>query len=685
MNRFTDISLKAKTIGLLVGAMIFMAVATTIVVTIQSREILINKSSDTLISAREVKSNQIQNLFDGMVSDIKVLSINANVRSILSELISLHRSLEVKPTGPYPIDDMDVDDVMDTYDEFFQFYSKAYGYDDIFVICPEHGHVMYSQAKNSDIGTNLSSGELKNSPLGKVWSKVRELKRPVFVDMEPYSPSNGKPAMFLGAPVILNDYLIGVIVFKISDKSINDIMKFREGYGETQEDYLVGPDKLMRSDSFFDPEGHSLYASFANPSVGNVDTVASTNALNGEEDMQIVIDYNNNPVLSAYKSIKIGEDLTWAILSEIDKAEVMITPNNFRNSIIIVSLIIFIIAIIISSFLLKIALVKPLKDMEDRAEDLAHGEGDLTQRIATNGNNEITHVSNYVNAFIKKVQDTITTAKSTSTENLSVAQQVAKTSIIIGQKVEEESAIVSEVSSQGKEIQAVLETSVADAKQTKDEIDNAEKTLSNTSGIIITLSEDIATRSQAEAELADKLQHLSSDAQNVKGVLEVISDIADQTNLLALNAAIEAARAGEHGRGFAVVADEVRKLAERTQKSLAEINATISVIVQSIMDASEAIAINSSEIEKLSTNALTAQDEISSSVTIMDNAVTKVDQMVLGYINNSKDIQAMIDKVSVVNDLSVSNAKSVEEISTASKHLASMTTQLNDLLASYKT
>ena len=91
---------------------------------------------------------------------------------------------------------------------------------------------------------------------------------------------------------------------------------------------------------------------------------------------------------------------------------------------------------------------------------------------------------------------------------------------------------------------------------------------------------------EKEAQMNDRLNHLATEATQVKSVLEVIGDIADQTNLLALNAAIEAARAGEHGRGFAVVADEVRKLAERTQKSLIETNATVNVIVQSISDIS---------------------------------------------------------------------------------------------------
>ena len=685
MKNIFDVTLKAKSIGLLIGAMVFMAVTTTVVVTMQSEKVLLKKSYDSLISSREIKSKQIETFFKKRIADINVLAINANVSSVLAELISLHKSLHVKPTDPYPIDDMDVDDVIENYDDFFKFYAKEYGYYDVYVICPEHGHVMYSQSQESDWGTNLSSGPLKDSALAEVWKKVKELKRPVFVDMKPYTPSKGAPAMFLGAPVIVNDFVVGIIVFQISDKSINNIMKFREGYGKTQEDYLVGPDMLMRSDSFLDPVEHSLKASFSNPSKGKVDTEAVREAISGKKGIKIIKNYNGGFVLSAYKPIHIGKDLTWSVLSEIDEAEVMVGPNEFRNSIIITSVVIFILAMIISSFLLKIALVKPLKDMENRAEDLAHGEGDLTQRLMINGKNEIALVSNFINDFIKKVQDTIVKAKSTSRENLSVAEELAQTSMLIGEKAEQEATIVSEVSAQGKSIQSTLSYSIEEAKETKEEIDNAEKTLSSTNKIIVSLSGEIITRSEAEAELADKLQHLSADAQQVKGVLEVISDIADQTNLLALNAAIEAARAGEHGRGFAVVADEVRKLAERTQKSLAEINATISVIVQSIMDASEAIAVNADAIEKLSTNALTAQDEISSTVTIMDNAVNKVDNMVDGYINNSKDIQAMIDKVEDVNELSVSNARSVEEIASASEHLAAMTTQLNDLLSSYKT
>nr|WP_321777831.1 methyl-accepting chemotaxis protein [Sulfurimonas sp.] len=682
MSNITDVTIKTKNLGLLFGSILLMAVVTTYIVSTDSRKVLLKESYDKLVSIRESKTTQIEVFFKECASDIAILAKNANVLGLTQELLNIEN---VKATGNYPISSEVVQKHSANEDEFFQFYAKESGYYDIFIICAEHGHVMYSQAKESDYGANLGSGSLKDSGLAEVWKKVKELKRPVFVDMAPYAPSANAPEMFLGTPIYINGELKSILVLQISDASIDRIMQFRTGYGKSQEDYLVGPDKLMRSDSFLSPKAHSIKASFANPSTGTVDTELSNKALQGLTGIDLAIDYNGNSVLSAYAPLKIGQDLKWAILSEIDEVEVMISPNDFRNKMAISSAIILVIVIAISSFLLKITLVRPLKELEDRAKDLAEGEGDLTQRLHITGNNEIAKVSQYINGFIKKVQSTIIQAKTTSTENSSVSEELARTSLQIGQKAEEESKIVNEVSTQGKELQEVLHASINSAKETKNELDGAEITLSNSNKLIISLSEEIGVRSDAEAELADKLQHLSSDAGQVKVVLEVIGDIADQTNLLALNAAIEAARAGEHGRGFAVVADEVRKLAERTQKSLSEINATISVIVQSITDASDAISSNAIEIEKLSVNANTVQSEIASSVKVMDVAVRKVDKMVIGYEENGITVQHMIDKVEVVNELSVSNARSVEEIASASDHLSSMTAKLSSLLSSYKT
>jgi methyl-accepting chemotaxis protein len=145
-----------------------------------------------------------------------------------------------------------------------------------------------------------------------------------------------------------------------------------------------------------------------------------------------------------------------------------------------------------------------------------------------------------------------------------------------------------------------------------------EESLNKAESIVGVLMGKINETSQKENALADKLIQLSHDAEQVKGVLNVIGDIADQTNLLALNAAIEAARAGEHGRGFAVVADEVRKLAERTQKSLAETSASISVVVQAIGDSSDAMSLNAAQMDSLVGSVEEVQNVMRQVVTTLD-------------------------------------------------------------------
>ena len=223
------------------------------------------------------------------------------------------------------------------------------------------------------------------------------------------------------------------------------------------------------------------------------------------------------------------------------------------------------------------------------------------------------------------------------------------------------------------------------AKSGKDDLSKALGYVDEANRAISNLTSEIMQTAQTEGEMANRIDQLSKDAEQVKSVLVVINDIADQTNLLALNAAIEAARAGEHGRGFAVVADEVRQLAERTQRSLTEINATINVIVQAISDSSEQMSSNSKQIQELTGVASSVEHTIQEMSNVMSAAIGLSDKTIQDYINTGKNIDDIVKNIDGINVISTENARSVEEIAAAAEHLNKMTDTLNAKLGEFRT
>jgi methyl-accepting chemotaxis protein len=298
---------------------------------------------------------------------------------------------------------------------------------------------------------------------------------------------------------------------------------------------------------------------------------------------------------------------------------------------------------------------------------------------------EDTELEKAFKGLIGSLHGILDSAKASSRDTSELAGEISATVDTLNGNAQEQNRYIAMMTEETSVMKSSFDVTSSETRQAQEKIVSANDDLQTIQGRIQCLTSQIEQTSEIQNGMADRLTGLTQSAEEIKQILIVISDIADQTNLLALNAAIEAARAGEHGRGFAVVADEVRKLAERTQKSLADIHSSVNVVVQSIHDTSEEMHKNAENITELTGVAEEVTATLEDTVGRMDEVTEITEKTTQSIADNGMKLVGLVEEVQKVREFTDNNVASVQTIVSGISNLSDQALSLNKELNTYKT
>ncbi|MBI4807226.1 MAG: PAS domain-containing protein [Desulfovibrio sp.] len=346
----------------------------------QASDSLSMQAFSQLESVRDSRKQSLLQLVDKWHAEVRIY---ASVKEVYSSIAMLRDIFmgKAKPGLRADTSDPEFVEMVQFVAPAFQPFVSVLGYEDA-ILVDDYGRVLFTVQKGLELGEDLANGPLKDSALARAWQKALK-GQTVFEDFAPHIPLQGEPTAFVASPVRNHvGGIDGVALLRLSPKDLAPIMKPRSGKDDSGESYLVGADRLMRSDSASYPQSHSVGASFANPAQGKMDTLFVSEALSGRTGSELSKDISGKSVLAAYAPISVGES-TWALVTVIDEAEAFAAVSRLTHASLLLGLATAVIILVCSVAFLRREIILPFKSLQVFLDRIAEGDfqAELTGRF----------------------------------------------------------------------------------------------------------------------------------------------------------------------------------------------------------------------------------------------------------------------------------------------------------------